>query len=389
MKWLAWQGALLALVSGCVPLNKASEQVAAVSPRLAAAGKQPLTASPASVPTENAAAALTTGERVRDAVHREADPAAERSMTSRPSVPDLAGERLSTKGVPASTGDMPSAQSPVLVAEPAPTMPVTQLSASPARAHAVATISSKESRLPIIINGSTADAAPIELPAAMPTATAVQMINSKRIRLHYEITDVGPSGVSTVELWVTQDGSKWQKHATAQQPRPPFVVDIKEDGLYGFTLVARNGVGLGKRPPRTGEQPQTWVEVDTTPPVVQVLDTQIGMSGEGQQLRILWKASDNNLGLRPITLAYAEQASGPWTVIAANLENSGAYVWQLPSGVPSRILVRVEAADLMGNLGTAQLPEPMLLDLSQPSIAIVAVEPAASQLPAAPVAKRE
>jgi hypothetical protein len=200
------------------------------------------------------------------------------------------------------------------------------------------------------------------------------MVNSKRISLNYEIKDVGPSGVSTVDLWYTQDGTKWEKYETASQARPPFVVEVKDEGLYGFTLVARNGVGLGKRPPRTGDQPQIWVEVDTTKPVVKLLDTQISAGRDGQLLSIRWKASDSNLGPRPITVSCAEQAAGPWTVIAANLENTGLHVWQLPSGVPPRILVRVEAADLVGNVGMAQVPEPVLLDLYQPSVSIVAVD---------------
>jgi len=32
---------------------------------------------------------------------------------------------------------------------------------------------------------------------------------------------------------------------------------------------------------------------------------------------------------------------------------------------------------LVGNVGTAQMPEPILLDLSQPTVSIVAVEPVA------------
>jgi hypothetical protein len=179
-----------------------------------------------------------------------------------------------------------------------------------------------------------------------------------------------------VELWYTQDGRKWEKYDTASQPRPSFVVEVKEDGLYGFTLVARNGIGLGKRPPQAGDQPQMWVVVDTTNPVVKLLDAQVGANGDSQYLAIHWKATDANLGQRPITLAYAEQAAGPWTVIAANVENTGSYTWPLPAGVPPRVLVRVEAVDLVNNVGTAQIPEPILLDLSQPSISIVNVEPA-------------
>src|SRR5205823_2971460 len=154
----------------------------------------------------------------------------------------------------------------------------------------------------------------------------------------YEIKDKGPSGVSVVELWYTQDraGRTWQKHPSDQagDVRPPFAVDVSGEGLYGFTLVVKSGVGLGDRSPQVGEQPQVWVEVDTTKPVVRIGNVEVGRGPDAGRLTINWNATDKNLGRQPITLAYAEQAGGPWTPIAANVENTGRYVWQMPPGVP-------------------------------------------------------
>jgi hypothetical protein len=245
---------------------------------------------------------------------------------------------------------------------------------------AAAATGSSDFKLPTMINGAAALAplgstAAVEPPTPKPTAASVRMVNTKHISLNYEIKDVGPSGVSAVELWYTQDGKRWEKSDTISKPRPPFVVDLKDEGLYGFTLLARNGVGLGKRPPSSGEQPQVWVEVDVTKPVVKLLDIQPGLIGDSQHLSICWKATDTNLGQRPITLSYAEQVAGPWSVIAANIENTGVYAWQLPPVAPPKFLLRVEAVDLVGNVGIAQTPDPILLDLSQPTVSIVAVEP--------------
>ena len=88
---------------------------------------------------------------------------------------------------------------------------------------------------------------------------------------------------------------------------------------------------------------------------------------------ISWSAADKNLGPKPITLSYSDTGKGMWTPIAANLTNSGRYMWQMPSSVSGRFLVRVEATDLAGNTGSAQ-SEPVLIDLSQPSISILNVE---------------
>jgi hypothetical protein len=201
------------------------------------------------------------------------------------------------------------------------------------------------------------------------------MMNSKRIRLNYEIKDVGPSGVAGVELWYTRDGRTWKKHDRGPQRQPPYVVDVAEEGLYGFTLVARSGNGLGKEPPRPCDPPQVWVEVDVTRPDVRLLGTESSYGGKTPTLTIRWSASDKNLGPFPISLSYAERAEGPWTPIAAKLHNTGQFTWPVGPEVPRRFFVRVEAADLVGNLAAAQSPAPVVIDLAQPAVSILAVEP--------------
>jgi hypothetical protein len=71
-------------------------------------------------------------------------------------------------------------------------------------------------------------------------------------------------------------------------------------------------------------------------------------------LVIRWNAKDRNFGPRPVTLLFAEHLEGPWSPIAANVENSGRYEWLMPACVPSNVYVRVQAIDMMGNVGMAQ-----------------------------------
>jgi hypothetical protein len=214
--------------------------------------------------------------------------------------------------------------------------------------------------------------------AAHPAEPNIRLVNSTHIGLNYEIKDKGPSGVSAVELWYTQDtsGRNWQKYREETgDVRPPFTVDVNGEGLYGFTLVVRSGVGLGDRPPQVGDQPQMWVEVDLTKPVVRLGNVDVGRGTEAGRLTINWSATDKNLGRQPITLSYAEQSGGPWTPIASNIENSGRYIWQMPAAVPYRFFIRVEAADRAGNVGLADTPAPVIVDLAQPKGVILNVEP--------------
>ena len=76
-----------------------------------------------------------------------------------------------------------------------------------------------------------------------------------------------------------------------------------------------------------------------------------------------------------MTLSYAEASTGPWTPLAANIENTGSYVWSMPPTAPTKFFVRVEAVDLVGNVGVAQTTTPTLIDMSQPSVSILGVEP--------------
>lgn len=203
----------------------------------------------------------------------------------------------------------------------------------------------------------------------------VRMVNSKRIVLNYELKDVGPSGVSAIELWFTRDGRTWHKDETVTKQAPPYIFEVPEEGMYGFTLVARNGVGLGKQPPQPGDLPQVWVEVDLTRPVVNLGEVKNGHGPKAREVTAYWNAQDRNLARRPITLYWSDKAEGPWLPVAANIENTGQHTWSVPATGPVSFYTRIEAVDLVGNVGVAQTSRPMSIDNSQPLVNILAVEP--------------
>lgn len=206
-----------------------------------------------------------------------------------------------------------------------------------------------------------------------------KFVNSKRISLNYELKEVGPSGVSAVELWFTLDGRSWNKYPLrfGDDPNQKAIsFDVAGEGLYGISLVAKSGVGLGERPPQIGDRPQIWIEVDTTKPVVQLQSVQVGQGLDKGKVMIAWSARDKNLAREPITLSYAQQQSGPWTPIVQKLANTGRYVWTIPDGIPYQFYVKVEAVDLANNIGEAITPDMIRVDLSLPKVKILTVEPA-------------
>src|SRR6185369_16599444 len=93
---------------------------------------------------------------------------------------------------------------------------------------------------------------------------------------------------------------------------------------------------------------------------------QIGEGPHAGELLIQWQASDKYLAARPITLLFSEKQSGPWSIIAAGLENNGQYAWRPDNRVPQRIFLRIEARDEAGNTATFDAPEPVSLEQVQP-----------------------
>src|SRR5260370_39391968 len=84
-------------------------------------------------------------------------------------------------------------------------------------------------------------------PTSLATAPALRMVNSKRFTLNYEVKDGGGSGPPAVDLWCTQDLHSWKKFPATPQGTHACVVDVKDEGTYGFTLGAR-GAGEPKAP---------------------------------------------------------------------------------------------------------------------------------------------
>ncbi|MCS6978224.1 MAG: hypothetical protein NZM31_14620 [Gemmatales bacterium] len=210
--------------------------------------------------------------------------------------------------------------------------------------------------------------------SATPRERDIRYINTTDLSLAYTLEDVGPSGVSVVELWFTRDGRTWQRHGEDPDKTSPFQVRFNSEGLYGLTLVVKSGVGLGDRPPQPGDPPQLWVEVDLTKPVVELRSVEAGRGPDAGTVTITWRAEDKNLAPAPISLYYAENPEGPWTIMTGGLENSGRYVWRVPPGVPYRFHVRVEAVDKGGNVGRADSSKPVIVDLSVPKGRILGVD---------------
>ena len=201
----------------------------------------------------------------------------------------------------------------------------------------------------------------------LPPNQRPRMVNSRSFEMDYEIDSIGPSGVAKVELWGTRDGGRtWSSYGIDPDNRSPIRVNVDGEGLYGFRIVVQSGSGLGGLPPRSGDQPELWVVVDLTKPAVRLIDAIPGSGPQGGEVLIRWEATDAALATRPITLQFSDKPGGPWSTIAAGLENNGQYTWRPDNQVPERVYLRVEARDEAGNVGAFEATQPVTLERIRP-----------------------
>ncbi len=277
------------------------------------------------------------------------------TMAGRPSgVPGQAARRAPAPTAPAAAQAGQEAGGPAPVAGNASTVAALASVApsDPVRNYSAARVDNAKGGAP-----AQPDAGLVQTSAAAP-ASDVTYVNSRRVQLNYEVEDVGPSGLASVDLWYTCDGGPWRKYPAAPQ-QAPFAADVDREGRYGFLLLAHNRAGQGKARPDDGDKPQITVEVDQTPPALRLSAPQY--DAQAHALVFLWEASDRNLGPQPIALLWAREPGGPWLPIITQRANTGRHVWKLPPGLPRRIWVRAEASDLAGNVAITDLPEPLLL----------------------------
>lgn len=101
----------------------------------------------------------------------------------------------------------------------------------------------------------------------IPTGVEPTVVRSKRFTLEYDDTLLGPDGIAKVELYGTRDnGRTWELLGEDQDRRSPYVVEMDEEGLFGFRIAVAGKNGLASRPPRGGELPELWVQVDCDVP---------------------------------------------------------------------------------------------------------------------------
>ena len=221
------------------------------------------------------------------------------------------------------------------------------------------------------------------------SAKNIQVVNRRQVRLEYEVTKSGSSGIGSAEVYVTLDeGLNWALAATEPVTLSPadaagvgpqrmgVMLPLTQEGIvHGFTLVVKSKAGLGRPAPQRGEPPQIRVELDATPPDASLLNVAADPNRK-EALIINYKATDRNLSNMPVQLEWAERRDGPWHAVSeGEMSNSGRFLWTVPQLVPPSVYMRLTVKDKAGNVAIAQTPDPLLVDLHVPEFNVLGIQP--------------
>ena len=193
-----------------------------------------------------------------------------------------------------------------------------------------------------------------------------QLVKHHIFNLEYQVDDVGPSGVSAIELFVTEDGGQhWFTYGSDDDERSPVLIDTRGEGTFGFAVRVRNGLGFADDAPQPGQAPEMSVTVDESLPVIELVQPKMRTDGFGT-IQLSWQVREQNPAGTPVRLEYAATPNGPWALVFDWQSDQSGYQWEMRPGTPAQLYFRLLARDAAGNVATAQTMEPVVIDLHRP-----------------------
>ncbi len=195
----------------------------------------------------------------------------------------------------------------------------------------------------------------------------VRYVNSTMFRIGYHLQEIGPSGISQVDLYITEDdGQKWYHYGLDPDRVSPMEVTIPRDGAYGFSFRVTNGLGRKPIPPQPGEKPEVSMIVDRVAPAVQLDPLSYASPGSDHDVLVSWQIPDQDLADQSVALSYSVSPTGPWIPIFGWERNPGSFTWSVPPTLEQQFHVRLDVRDRAGNIARVISQKPFQIDRAQP-----------------------
>lgn len=210
----------------------------------------------------------------------------------------------------------------------------------------------------------------------IPDGQYAKLSNSRKFELDYQVDHIRPTEIAALEIWITENGGdSWALHSNDTDKQSPVVIEVDEDGVYGYRIRIKTIDGLESIQPTKGDAADVWVEVDTTKPSVELTSLPYGRDRDAGKLIVNWRATDKRLAAKPITLFYSVNLDGPWQILVEKLSNSGQFKWPVTNRIPKNVFLRIEAIDAAGNKNVHQTAQAVDLSGLNPRGMIRSVRP--------------
>jgi len=83
------------------------------------------------------------------------------------------------------------------------------------------------------------------------------MVNSRLFELDYDVDRLARRALEGGSVGNRDGGKTWRRFALDNNNRQPLLVNVEEEGIYGFRVVVTNGAGMGGKPPASGDLPDS------------------------------------------------------------------------------------------------------------------------------------
>jgi hypothetical protein len=196
------------------------------------------------------------------------------------------------------------------------------------------------------------------------------------ILLDLDVADVGPAGLQSARLWVSQDdGTSWNEGPFIQEPFKQVAWKAPADGRFRLYVVATDQAGNQNAMPKGKADDQFVLTVDTVAPAI-TLGAAIGVVEAekvnspkksftpGTRLAVPFTIKDANLAPNSVAVYLQTDPSRGWAELGKGLPVDAAFRFPLPEQKASTKTARIKvtALDLAGNLGEVVSSEPFEID---------------------------
>ncbi len=202
-----------------------------------------------------------------------------------------------------------------------------------------------------------------------PAITAAHDVN-----LSLQVRDVGPAGLSTARLWVSQDdGTSWAEGPFINDPFNAVAWKAASDGKFRLAVIATDQAGNSTPIPKGKADDQFILTVDTTAPSIQ-LSSAIGIVEAdkavgnrrafkpGVRVQVPFAIKDANIKPNSVTVSLQTDPAKGWTDLGKDLPTDSAFRFDIPVADTKTARIRITAVDLAGNVGEVVAVETFQID---------------------------